>query len=113
MYFSRMSADTLLILCTCPDRACAESIANRLVDEHTAACVNITQPVTSIYRWQGQRASDEEILLLIKSNRRRYAQVESTIRAIHPYELPEVIAVPVERGLPDYLRWIDQCTTDS
>jgi periplasmic divalent cation tolerance protein len=114
MYFSRMSADILLILCTCPDRTCAESIANHLVDGGIAACVNITAAVTSVYRWQGQRESAEEILLLIKTSSSRYPAVENTIRAMHPYELPEIVAVPVEKGLPDYLRWIEQCTkTDS
>ena len=106
-----MPADALLTLCTCPDRACAERIANRLVDEQAAACVNITQPVTSVYRWEGKRTSDEEVLLLIKTSSGGYPRVESIVRAMHPYELPEVIAVPVERGLPGYLRWIDQCTT--
>ena len=108
-----MTANTLLIYCTCPDREQAERIANHLVDEGLAACVNITTPVTSTYLWQNRRETSEETLLLIKSGRRCYPALEQAIVSLHPYELPEIIAVPVEQGLPGYLQWVDQCTTKS
>ncbi len=102
--------DTLLILSTCPDKNCAEKIARNLVDKGLAACVNISPQVTSVYSWQGKTESAEEVLLLIKTSARRYAQVQQAVRSLHPYELPEIIAVPVTQGLPEYLDWVDQCT---
>ncbi|HEC15076.1 MAG TPA: divalent-cation tolerance protein CutA [Sedimenticola sp.] len=108
-----MPTDSLLVFCTCPDRQKADQIANTLVDEGLAACVNLLPPVTSVYSWQGRRETAEEILLLIKTGRERYGDLERAILALHPYELPEIIAVPVERGLPGYLKWVEQCTTNS
>jgi periplasmic divalent cation tolerance protein len=105
-----MPTATLLTLCTCPDRETGTRIANHLVDQGLAACVNMTPPVTSIYSWQDQRESAEEILLLIKTDQARYAELEQAILSLHPYELPEIIAVPVERGLTGYLEWVTQCT---
>jgi periplasmic divalent cation tolerance protein len=109
-YLSRMSTATLLILCTVPDRETALRLADHLVDQGLAACVNITQSVTSVYRWQDQRETAEEILLLIKSTPQRYRALETAILALHPYELPEIIAVPVTQGLTGYLDWVEQCT---
>jgi periplasmic divalent cation tolerance protein len=105
-----MPADTLMIFCTCPDLESADRIAGHLVDRELAACVNITGPVTSVYKWQGKRENAEERLLLIKTTRQRYAEAEKAILSLHPYELPEIIAVPIDQGLPGYLLWIDQCT---
>lgn len=105
-----MSLNYLLIISSCPDRAVAEKIAHYLIDQKLAACVNITSPVTSIYRWEGVRESAEELMLLIKTPSEHYTLVESAIKQQHPYELPEIIAVPLERGEPQYLSWIDQCT---
>jgi periplasmic divalent cation tolerance protein len=106
-----MKGNTLLIFCTCPDLENAEQIAGHLVDNGLAACVNITAPVSSTYLWRNKRETSEEILLLIKSSRHRYPALEHAIVSLHPYELPEIIAVPVEQGLPGYLQWVDQCTT--
>lgn len=100
----------LLILCTCPDQKTAQAIANRLVDESLAACVNILPGLTSIYQWQGKRESAQEHLLLIKTTNEVYQTLEQTITELHPYELPEVIAVPVTQGLDAYLGWIEQQT---
>ncbi len=108
-----MLTSTLLVFCTCPNRQTAENIANNLVDRGLAACVNLTAPITSIYTWQGQRETAEETLLLIKTSQARYAELEQAIASQHPYELPEIIAVPVERGLAGYLNWVKQCTTSS
>lgn len=101
-----------LMLCTSPDRASAEKIAGLLVEGQLAACVNIVAGVTSIYRWQGKIQSAEEHLLLVKTRRSRYADAEAAIIAAHPYEVPEIIAVSIDQGLPAYLRWIDSCVPD-
>lgn len=96
----------LLVLTNLPDRAAAERLADTLVDRQLAACVNILAPCRSIYRWQGAVQHDEEHPMLIKTTAERYAALEQAIRAGHPYELPEIIAVPIERGLPAYLDWV-------
>jgi len=98
-----------IILCTCPDQGSAEKIAHLLVANNLAACVNILPGIRSVYSWQGQIESAQEHLLLIKSNKDRYAAIESAITANHPYELPEIIAVGIDNGLPEYLHWIDLC----
>ncbi len=106
----------LLILCTCPDRDTAQTIADQLVDHALAACVNILPGLTSVYQWQGKRESAQEHLLLIKTTDEAYGTLEQAITALHPYELPEVVAVPIVRGLDGYLGWIEQQTataTDS
>jgi len=100
----RMSA--LLVITNLPDREAAERLADALIAKRLAACVNILAPCRSIYRWKGEVQHDEEHPLLIKTTRERYADLEAAIRAQHPYELPEIVAVPIERGLPDYLDWV-------
>ena len=98
-----------IILCTCPDKDTAEKIARLLVTGKLAACVNILPGVTSIYLWQEQIELAQEHLLLIKANMNSYQAIETMIKKHHPYELPEIIAVPIENGLPEYLHWIDSC----
>ena len=98
-----------IILCTCPDKDTAEKIARLLVSGKLAACVNILPGVASIYLWQEQIESAQEQLLLIKANINSYQAIETMIKKHHPYELPEIIAVPIENGLPEYLQWIDSC----
>jgi periplasmic divalent cation tolerance protein len=97
----------LLVYTNLPDRAAAEKLAEALVEQRLAACVNIVGPCRSVYRWQGVVQKDEEHLMLIKVSAARYADLEQAIRAAHPYELPEIVAVPIERGLPAYLEWVD------
>jgi len=97
-----------LILNTCPDSETANTIASLLVDRELAACVNILPGVRSVYRWQGQRHIDNEQLLLIKACSSAYADIEATIREHHPYDLPEIIAITIDKGLPEYLAWIHQ-----
>ncbi len=104
-----MPANHLIIFCTCPDKDTAEKIARLLVASNKAACVNILPGITSIYTWQGQVESAEEHLLLIKAHKDHYQAIETTICDHHPYDLPEIIAVPIECGLPEYLHWIDSC----
>jgi len=84
-----------------------------LVQERVAACVNILAPCASVYRWQGSVQHAEEFPLLIKTTREAYAALEAAIRARHPYELPEIVAVPIEHGLPAYLDWVAAETTPS
>src|SRR5207249_453630 len=97
---------TLLVLTNLPDRAVAVRLADTLVANNLAACVNILAPCRSVYRWKGAVQHDEEHPMLIKTTSERYAEFEQALRAGHPYELPEIIAVPVERGLPAYLDWV-------
>jgi len=97
---------TLLVFTNLPERAAAERLADALVEKKLAACVNILAPCRSIYRWKGALQHDEEHPMLIKTTSERYAEFEQAVRAGHPYELPEIIAVPVERGLPAYLDWV-------
>jgi periplasmic divalent cation tolerance protein len=101
-----MKEQYLLILNTCPDKETATRVANTLVNQRLAACVNILPGLTSVYHWQGQIEASEEHLLLIKSTQEAYDRVESAIRQAHPYELPEVIAVTLVAGLDSYLAWI-------
>lgn len=96
----------LLVLTNLPDRATAEALAAVLVEERLAACVNILQPCRSVYRWQGALQTAEEVPLLIKTSEACYAALENAIRVRHPYETPEIIALPVVLGLPDYLAWV-------
>jgi periplasmic divalent cation tolerance protein len=96
----------LLVLTNLPDRAAAEKLADALVGERVAACVNILAPCRSVYRWKDAVQHDEEHPVLIKTTEERYAALEAAIRSHHPYELPEVIALPIERGLAAYLEWI-------
>jgi periplasmic divalent cation tolerance protein len=105
-----MSEPHLLVLCTLPDRDSAVRMAEAVVDRGLAACVSIVPGLTSIYRWQGKRESGEELLLLIKTRESVYEALQTFLAGGHPYELPEIIAVPITRGLPDYLAWIDTNT---
>jgi periplasmic divalent cation tolerance protein len=97
-----------LVLTTCPDEACAERIARALVAEGLAACVNILPPMRSIYRWKGKIEDASEQLLVIKSATARFPAIRDRLRALHPYELPEIIAVPIADGLPEYLAWLNK-----
>jgi len=98
-----------IILCTCPNKKTAEDLASLLIKQKLAACINIIPGITSVYEWQGKIETSQEHLMLIKSHTNKYEAIESTIKTIHPYELPEIIAVPIERGHPDYLQWINKC----
>jgi periplasmic divalent cation tolerance protein len=96
----------LLVFTNLPDRTAAENLARVLVEQRVAACVNILAPCRSVYRWKGTVQDDEEHPMLIKTTSERYPMLEQEIRAAHPYELPEIIAVPIESGLPEYLEWV-------
>ncbi len=102
--------DVLLVFTNLPDRASAERLARALVERHAAACVNILAECHSVYRWLGEIELATEVPLMAKTTRSAYACVEETIRKHHPYELPEIIAIPVSSGLPQYLAWVAQET---
>jgi periplasmic divalent cation tolerance protein len=101
-----MSGDPQIVLCTVPDRELAEQIAANLVTERLAACVNIVPGITSVYRWENRIEKDAEYLLIIKTHSAVFDRLQDSIKRQHPYELPEVIAVPIKDGLPEYLDWI-------
>ena len=105
--------DVLLVLTHLPDREAAEKLASAVIEERVAACVNIFGACTSVYRWHGALETAKEIPLLIKTTAARYALLEAVIRRLHPYELPEIIAVPLTRGLPGYLQWVENETLES
>ena len=95
-----------VVFCTCPDQDTAAAIASRLVAEKLAACVNILPGLTSVYEWEGKVETDPESLLIIKTAGDRLGALTRRIETLHPYEVPEVIALPIEDGLPAYLNWI-------
>ncbi len=101
-----MSTEVLLVFTNLPDRAAAERMADRLVADRLAACVNILPECRSVYRWNGVVEHAGEVPLLIKTTPSAFARLEAAIRDLHPYELPELIAVPVNAGLPAYLAWV-------
>ena len=98
--------DAVLVITNLPDRDAARRLADSLVEQRLAACVNILAPCESVYRWQGKIETAQEITLLIKTLGAHYGKVEKTIRECHPYELPEIIAIPMVAGLPAYLDWL-------
>jgi len=106
MEVSQTRCQALLVLTNLPDEASAEALATALVTERLAACVNILGPCRSVYRWQGETENAREIPLLIKTTSERYAALEAAIRARHPHELPEIVAVPITHALPEYLTWL-------
>ena len=107
-----MSTQALLVFCTCPDRAVGLQIAEQLVDRRLAACVSLLPGVTSVYTWEGRCETAEELQLLIKTRAERYPALERTLLELHPYELPEIVAVPIEKGLTAYVEWVTECTTE-
>ncbi|MDP1615486.1 MAG: divalent-cation tolerance protein CutA [Methylococcales bacterium] len=104
-----MSSAFEIIFCTCPDKDTAKKLARLLVTKKLAACVNFLPGITSVYTWEEQIESVQEHLLLIKSTKECYQAIETTLFKHHPYEVPEIIAVSIERGLPEYLDWVDTC----
>ncbi|KXB29641.1 MULTISPECIES: divalent-cation tolerance protein CutA [Dechloromonas] len=105
--------ETLLVLTNCPDEETANAIALAVVEAGLAACVNILPRVQSIYRWQGKVESATEIPLLIKSTAALYPALQAAIAQRHPYDVPEIIALPITRGLPAYLNWVAAETLQS
>ena len=84
----------------------AERITNILLDEKLSACINIIPGVKSIYIWQGEKKSDDEVIMLIKTEKNKFPDLVKRIKELHPYELPEIIGIPINYGLPEYLEWV-------
>lgn len=101
-----MNSEHLVLLATAPDGPAAETLARTLVTEGLAACVNRVPGVQSTYRWQGAVQESAEVLLVIKSTSAAYAALERRIRELHPYEVPEIVALPIVRGSQPYLAWL-------
>ena len=102
----RMADEIVIALSTFPDEETARRIAGQLVTENFAACANILPGVDSIYRWQGKIESGREVVVVFKTAENRRAAFQESLRALHPYEVPEIIFIPVTAGLPEYLRWV-------
>lgn len=105
--------EVLLVFTNLPDAKAAGDLAAHLVDSRLAACVNVLAPCRSVYRWRGAVETAEEVPVLAKTTADRYPALELAIRQHHPYELPEILAVPIARGLPAYLSWVAAETTTS
>lgn len=95
-----------LVLCTCPDEETAITIAENIVAQRLAACVNVLPTVYSVYHWQDNVESAQENMIVIKTIRDKYDSLEKVITSLHPYEVPEIIAVDINSGLPEYLKWL-------
>jgi periplasmic divalent cation tolerance protein len=107
-----MNDQAVVIFVTVPTIEVGKQIARTLVEKRLAACVNIIPTIHSIYTWEGQMEENEEALLLIKSRRELFeTELIPAVRTLHPYELPEILALPVQMGLPDYMNWIEQVTS--
>jgi periplasmic divalent cation tolerance protein len=103
-----MSERVVLALSTFPDQETARSVSNDLVTKKLAACANILPGIESIYRWKEQIESGNETLVLFKLSEDRRSDFQEKLRSLHPYEVPEIIFVPVSSGLPEYLRWVGE-----
>ena len=101
-----MAGKILLALSTFPDAETARRISNQLVTEKFAACANILPAIESIYRWKENIETGSEILVLFKLSEHRQSAFQEKLRSLHPYEVPEIIFVPISSGLPEYLRWV-------
>lgn len=103
----------VVVFVTAPDETTALSIGRMLVEERLAACANLIGPIRSIYRWQGAVEDASEQLLLIKTRANLFAALESRIKQLHPYEVPEIVAIDIQHGSPQYLQWIRESTIES
>lgn len=101
----------IIVYCTCPDENSAQAIASKLIQAKIAACVSLIPAVRSYYWWQGKVEQACEVQLQIKSKKDCFEQITQLVRSIHPYEVPQIIAVPIEAGDKDYLTWIDNTVT--
>ena len=108
----KMKLEPIIVLVTCGSEEEALKIANTLVEDHLGACVNLVSPIRSIYRWEGKIWDEKEWLLVIKTQKLRFKEVEEKIKSLHSYSVPEIICLPIVDGSPSYLNWIMENTTD-
>ena len=105
-----MDVENIIVLITCPNEEISDQIASSLLDQKLAACVNMTTPVSSLYTWEGEINRDEEMLLIVKSRADLFEDLIPAVKAVHPYDVPEIIALPIIMGSEDYLGWIKDVT---
>jgi periplasmic divalent cation tolerance protein len=103
--------DCIVVLVTVPDHNIARKVSEAVLTARLAACVNVLPGIQSMYWWEGKIADEQEVLLLMKTTEARFESLSQTIRSAHPYEVPEIVAVPVVRGLPQYIEWIRRETS--
>jgi len=103
-------AEAIVVLVTCGSEEEAAKIANSLVEERLAACVNILSPIRSIYRWEGKIWDEKEWMLIIKTQKKRFEDLEKRVKSIHSYSVPEIIVLPIVKGSASYLRWLEETT---
>jgi periplasmic divalent cation tolerance protein len=107
---SPRTAGFCVVLVTCPSRVVGETVGRALVDERLAACVNVVPGVRSIYRWEGKVRRDPEVLLVIKTRRTHLPALQRKVKSLHPYTVPEIIALPIAAGSAPYLAWVQHST---
>jgi periplasmic divalent cation tolerance protein len=103
-------SDPIIVLVTCGSEEEALKIANALVESRLAACVNLVAPIRSIYRWEGRIWDEKEWLLIIKTQKNRFEELEKKIKSLHSYSVPEIVSVPIVEGSSSYLNWISENT---
>ena len=103
-------AETIVVFVTCGSEEEAQKIARSLVEERLAACVNIISAVRSLYRWEGKIWDEREWLLIIKTQKRRFEDLEKKVKSLHSYSVPGIIGLPIVQGHPAYLRWLEEMT---
>lgn len=103
-------SDYQVLFNTCPDLNTAQEIAKTLLEKHLVACINIVPQIQSLYEWKGDIVNDSEVLLIMKTQAKHYADIENMLLQLHPYEVPEIITLPIQTGLPSYLDWIQSVT---
>lgn len=104
-------SEPIVVFVTCGSEEEAAKIAHSLVGERLAACVNMISPVRSIYRWEGKIWDEKEWLLIIKTQKRRFAELEKKVKSLHSYSVPEIVALPMVEGSTSYLKWLEEMTT--
>jgi periplasmic divalent cation tolerance protein len=103
-------SDPMVVLVTCGSEEEAKKIANSLIEERLAACVNIISPVRSIYRWEGKIWDEKEWMLIIKTRKKRFEDLEKKVKSLHSYSVPEIIVLPIVKGSASYLKWLEEMT---
>jgi len=106
----RSMSEAIVVLVTCGTEDEAVEIAHALVEERLAACVNLISPVRSIYRWEGKIWDEKEWMLIIKTQKRRFEELEKKVKSLHSYSVPEIIALPIIEGSASYLNWLEEMT---